>query len=194
MFQLSKAGQIYLLELSRKTIQEFFQFGRRPSDVPTENELLEKRAVFVTLTSRGHLRGCVGYVTPLFPLYEGVINCSVSAATDDPRFQPLNFDELEHIEIEISVLSSMKAVKEVGQIEIGTHGLLISHKGRRGLLLPQVPVEHGWDRERFLSETCRKAGLPLDSWEKGALIEFFTATVFGEKDLDRPSMAATDEF
>src|SRR5215813_9866085 len=185
MLQLSRAGQIYLLNLSRKTIQEFFQFGRRPTDVPIDNELLEKHAVFVTLARGGHLRGCIGYVAPLFPLYEAVINCSVSAATDDPRFQPLTLEELEQIEIEISILSPMTPVKEIAQIEIGTHGLLISHKGRRGLLLPQVPVEHGWDRQRFLSETCRKAGLPLDTWEKGALIEFFTATVFGEKDLEK---------
>lgn len=185
MFQLSKAGQAYLLELSRKTIQEFLQFGRKPSEAPLQAELLEKRGVFVTLESRGHLRGCIGYVAPLFPLYKAVINCSVSAATNDPRFQPLSLEELGEIEIEISVLSSAKIVKDIEQIQVGAHGLMISHKGTRGLLLPQVAVEHGWEREEFLNETCRKAGLPLDAWKKEAIIESFTALIFRETDLER---------
>lgn len=185
MFQLSKASQIYLLELSRKTIQEFLQFGRKPSEAPVQAELLEKRGVFVTLESRGHLRGCIGYAAPLFPLYKAVINCSVSAATNDPRFQPLSLEELDEIEIEISVLSSAKIVKDIEQIQVGAHGLMISHKGTRGLLLPQVAVEHGWEREEFLNETCRKAGLPLDAWKKEATIESFTALVFRETALER---------
>jgi len=183
MFQLSKASQTYLLGLSRKTIQEFLQFGRKPSDVPADGELLEKRGVFVTLESRGHLRGCIGYVAPLFPLYKAVINCSVSAATDDPRFEALSLEELDDVEIEISVLSPTKVVKDIEQIEVGIHGLMISRKEAKGLLLPQVPVEHGWDREQLLTETCRKAGLPLDAWQKGATIESFTAIVFRETDL-----------
>jgi AmmeMemoRadiSam system protein A len=185
MFQLSKASQVYLLELSRKTIQEFLQFGRKPSEAPVQAELWEKRGLFVTLESQGHLRGCIGYVAPLFPLYKAVINCSVSAATNDPRFQPLSLEELGEIEIEISVLSSAKIVKDIEQIQVGAHGLMISHKGSRGLLLPQVAVEHGWEREEFLNETCRKAGLPLDAWKKDAIIESFTALVFRETDLER---------
>jgi AmmeMemoRadiSam system protein A len=185
MFQLSKAGQAYLLELSRKTIQEFLQFGHKPSEAPGQAELLEKRGVFVTLESGGHLRGCIGYVAPLFPLYKAVINCSVSAATNDPRFQSLSLEELGEIEIEISVLSSAKIVTDIEQIQVGAHGLMISHKGARGLLLPQVAVEHGWEREEFLNETCRKAGLPLDAWKKEATIESFTALVFRETDLEK---------
>jgi AmmeMemoRadiSam system protein A len=185
MFQLSKASKTCLLELSRKTIQEFLQFGRKPSEIPSQAELLEKRGVFVTLQGREHLRGCIGYTAPWFPLYEAVINCSVSAATDDPRFQPLSLEELGTIEIEISVLSSSEIVQDIQQIEVGVHGLTISHKGARGLLLPQVAIEHGWDREEFLSETCRKASLPLDAWRKGAVIKSFTAIVFREADLKK---------
>jgi len=185
MFQLSKASKTCLLELSRKTIQEFLQFGRKPSEVPAQAELLEKRGVFVTLHGQGHLRGCIGYVAPLFPLYEAVISCSISAATDDPRFQPLRLEELDTIEIEISVLSAAEIVQDIQQIKVGVHGLMISHKRARGLLLPQVAVEHKWDREEFLSETCRKAGLPRDAWKKGAIIELFTAIAFREADLKR---------
>jgi AmmeMemoRadiSam system protein A len=184
MFQLSKASKTYLLELSRKTIQEFLQFGRKPSEIPAQSELLEKRGVFVTLQTLGHLRGCIGYVAPLFPLYEAVINCSISAATDDPRFQPLSLEELATIEIEISVLSSAEIVQDIQQIEVGVHGLMISRTGAKGLLLPQVAVEHGWDREEFLKETCRKASLPLDAWKKGAIVKSFTAIVFRDADLN----------
>src|SRR5438874_6918584 len=180
MFQLSEASQAYLLKLSRQTLDEFLSFGRRPTDLPTSEELLEKRGAFVTLASHGRLRGCIGYVVPLFSLYKTVIDCSISAATEDLRFEPLKLEELEEIEIEISVLSPLDEVKDIQQIDVGTHGLIVSQKGKRGLLLPQVPTEHGWDRERFLTETCRKAGLPLDAWKEGAKIEYFTAFVFRE--------------
>ena len=155
-----------------------------------ERDLLQKRGVFVTLECGGHLRGCIGYSSPLFPLYLAVINCSISAATDDPRFEPLRVEELDQVQIEISVLSPMKGVTNIDDIEIGTHGLLISHKGKKGLLLPQVAVEHGWDRERFLSETCRKAGLRSDQWERGATLESFTAIVFRETGIPMESSVA----
>jgi AmmeMemoRadiSam system protein A len=187
MFQLSKESQSCLLKLSRGTLQEFLRFGRKPSEIPSSAELLEKRGAFVTLENQGHLRGCIGYVAPLFPLYKAVMDCSVSAASEDPRFAPVSLDELSEIEIEISVVSPMETVKDIQQIEVGTHGLLISQKSKRGLLLPQVPVEHGWDRERFLREACRKAGLPLDEWKKEAVIECFTAIVFRERGMERGS-------
>lgn len=192
MFQLSEAGQTCLLKLSRQTLHEFLLFGRRPAETPSSEELLEKRGAFVTLTSQGHLRGCIGYVTPLFPLYKTVIDCSISAATEDPRFEPLELEELEKIEIEISVLSPLDEVKDVQQIEVGSHGLIVSQKGKRGLLLPQVPTEHGWDRERFLQETCRKAGLSLDAWKEGTRIQYFTAFVFREGKLKAANQSIAD--
>ena len=106
MFQLSEASQAYLLKLSRQTLDEFLSFGRRPTDLPTSEELLEKRGAFVTLASHGRLRGCIGYVVPLFPLYKTVIDCSISAATEDPRFEPLKLEELEEIECYNNYLTS----------------------------------------------------------------------------------------
>jgi AmmeMemoRadiSam system protein A len=110
------------------------------------------------------------------------MECSIAAATEDPRFIPLTMEELPETDIEISVLSPIEEVKTIEDIQVGIHGLVIGHKGRRGLLLPQVPVEYGWDRKRFLEETCRKAGLPANAWQKGAKIESFTAFVFGEEE------------
>ncbi len=134
----------------------------------------------MTLHKAGHLRGCIGYVAPIYPLYEAVIECSVAAATQDPRFSPVSLEELPLIDIEMSVLSPMEEVEDVNSIEVGVHGLVVSQHGRRGLLLPQVAVEYEWDRERFLRETCHKAGLPADAWQQGAKIEKFSALVFGE--------------
>jgi AmmeMemoRadiSam system protein A len=126
------------------------------------------------------LRGCIGYVIALLPLWQTVMECSIAAATQDPRFVPVQVKELQAIDIEISVLSPLEKVADPETIQVGSHGLVISQHGRRGLLLPQVAVEYRMDRERFLQETCRKAGLPADAWKKGAEIECFTAFVFGE--------------
>jgi AmmeMemoRadiSam system protein A len=100
-------------------------------------------------------------------------------AFDDNRFPPVTIEESLHLEIELSILSPAKPIR-AEEVEVGRHGLLVSGHGRRGLLLPQVPVERAWDRKTFLEQTCRKAGLPQDAWQKGATIEAFTAEVFGE--------------
>jgi AmmeMemoRadiSam system protein A len=105
-----------------------------------------------------------------------------AAAFDDNRFSPVTPDEAPHLEIELSILSPPQPIA-AGAVEIGRHGLLVSQHGRRGLLLPQVPVEHNWDRATFLEQTCRKAGLPLDAWQKGATLQVFTAEIFGDKTL-----------
>jgi AmmeMemoRadiSam system protein A len=125
------------------------------------------------------LRGCVGYVTTC-PVYRAVAETARAAAFDDNRFPPVTREEAPDLAIELSILSPAQAIPPE-EIEVGRHGLLISWHGRRGLLLPQVPVEHAWDRTIFLEQTCRKAGLPPDAWQKGATIEAFTAEVFGEK-------------
>ena len=126
------------------------------------------------------LRGCVGYVLPSCPLYRAVAETARAAAFDDNRFPPVTIEEALALEIELSILSLARPI-QADEIEVGRHGLLISGHGRRGLLLPQVPVEHEWDRLTFLEQTCRKAGLPLDAWKQGATIEAFTAEVFGER-------------
>jgi AmmeMemoRadiSam system protein A len=139
----------------------------------------EPRGVFTTLYLSHHLRGCVGYVSPIVPLYQAVVETAQAAAFQDQRFSPVTEQEEPHLSISLSVLSRLQMVS-AEEVEIGNHGVVISLHGRRGLLLPQVPVEHHWDRETFLSQTCMKAGLPPDAWQKGANIEVFTAEVFGE--------------
>jgi AmmeMemoRadiSam system protein A len=106
-----------------------------------------------------------------------------SAALEDTRFWPVTREELSELEVSLSILSPLKPIQPE-EVEIGRHGLLVSLGSHRGLLLPQVPVEHGWDRITFLEQTCRKAGLPLNAWQKGAKIEAFTAEVFGDRDVE----------
>jgi AmmeMemoRadiSam system protein A len=137
------------------------------------------RGAFTTLHLHGKLRGCIGYVIATSPLYEAVIDTAAAAAFEDPRFDPVREAEAPDLQIEISVLSPMSAIAPE-DVVVGKHGLMVFQYGRRGLLLPQVPLEWGWDREAFLSQTCHKAGLPLNAWKRGATIEAFTAEVFGE--------------
>jgi len=118
-------------------------------------------------------------VFPTTPLYRAVAETARAAAFEDTRFDPVKLGEAPSLQIELSVLSPPRPIL-ADSIEVGRHGLLISASGLRGLLLPQVPVEHGWNRITFLEQTCRKAGLPLDAWQKGATLEAFTAEVFGE--------------
>ena len=121
-----------------------------------------------------------GFALPVAPLYRAVAETAQAAAFDDTRFPPLTREELPEIEISLSILSPLRPIRPE-EIEVGRHGLLISLAGRRGLLLPQVPVEHAWDRITFLEQTCHKAGLPASAWQEGASIEAFTAEVFGDK-------------
>lgn len=149
---------------------------------PPSPHLAEKRGAFTTLHSKHNLRGCIGYPLAVAPLYQTIGETAVAAAFDDPRFLPVTEDELPGLTIEISVLSPLQPIR-AEDVEIGRHGLVVSHAGRRGLLLPQVPVELGWDREIFLSQTCMKALLPPDAWRHGARLDAFTAEVFGEESL-----------
>ena len=141
--------------------------------------LAEERGAFTTLHRHGRLRGCIGYVLPVAPLYQTVAQTAVAAALQDPRFEPVTIDEASELKVEISVMSLLFSIQPEG-VEVGKHGLLVTYGIRRGLLLPQVATEHHWDRETFLSETCRKAGLPLDAWRHGAELQAFTAEIFGE--------------
>ena len=143
--------------------------------------LAEPRGVFTTLYCRSALRGCVGYVLPVAPLYRTVAETARGAAFDDSRFPPVTRDEVLELQVSLSVLSQPQSIGPE-QVEIGRHGLLISLGPYRGLLLPQVPVEHGWDRTTFLEQTCKKAGLPLNAWQTGAKLEAFTAEVFAERE------------
>ena len=159
--------------------------GRTFPDVPPSLPgLAEPRGVFTTLYLHGELRGCVGYALPVCPLYRAVAETARAAAFEDSRFLPVTKEEVSRLEISLSVLTVLLPIHPEA-VEIGRHGLLISQGLQRGLLLPQVPAEHGWDREVFLEQTCHKAGLPADAWRKGATIEAFTAEVFSDAESPR---------
>lgn len=143
--------------------------------------LTDVYGIFVSIHRHSELRGCIGSLHTEEPLYRSVADCAIAAAVGDPRFQPLTAGDLPEVDFEISVLSPMQLVQNIGEIEIGTHGLMITKGNSRGLLLPQVATQYGWDRERFLQETCRKAGLKSDDWKHDAIIHCFSALVFGEK-------------
>jgi AmmeMemoRadiSam system protein A len=179
--EYSREERAALLKLAHASIESAFENRNLPLDPPTPH-LAEKRGAFTTLYIGGELRGCVGYVFPAASLYQTVAETARAAAFEDTRFPPLTATELPHLEIHLSVLSSLQPI-HAEQVEVGRHGLLISLNARRGLLLPQVPVEHSWDRETFLEQTCRKAGLPLDAWRHGAALEAFTAELFGDGEL-----------
>jgi AmmeMemoRadiSam system protein A len=149
-----------------------------PLDPPSPH-LAEPRGAFTTLYFRRQLQGCVGFVFPVASLYRTVAETARAAAFEDTRFPPVTHEQAPDLQVSLSILSPLQALR-AEDVEIGRHGLLISQLGRRGLLLPQVPVEHAWDRVTFLEQTCRKAGLPPDAWRKGATIEGFTAEVFGD--------------
>jgi AmmeMemoRadiSam system protein A len=178
--EFSNDERALLLRLAHESILSALEGREIPLDPPTEH-LAEPRGAFTSLYLRGELRGCVGYVLPVSPVYRAVVDTARAAAFEDTRFRPMTLPEGRDLDIELSILSPPKPVS-ADEVEIGRHGLLISMAGRRGLLLPQVPTEHNWDRTTFLEQTCRKAGLPLDAWKNGATIEAFTAEVFGDKD------------
>jgi len=183
--EFSREQRRVLLAIARASIASTLIGQPLPDSPPASPSpfpaLIEPRGVFTTLYLEGKLRGCVGYPLPTHPLFLAVAETARAAAFEDSRFWPLTPEETPRLQISLSVLSPLFPVG-AGEVEVGRHGLLISQGLRRGLLLPQVPIEHGWDRETFLEQTCRKAGLPLDAWRKSAALEAFTAEVFGDED------------
>ena len=178
--ELSAQEQSILLLLAHNAIVSALE-DREISLEPPAPNLAEACGVFTSLYLHGQLRGCVGYVLPVVSVYRAVAETARAAAFEDTRFYPVTIDEVAELKIELSILSPPQAIAPE-DVKVGQHGLLISMHGQRGLLLPQVPIEHGWDRITFLEQTCRKAGLPRDAWQKGATIEAFTAKIFGDKD------------
>ena len=170
-----------LLRIAHRSILSTFREQPRIED-PFPAHLSEHRGVFTTLHLRGQLRGCVGYAMPVLPLHVAVGETAKAAAFEDSRFLPISEEEAIELEISLSILSPLVPIQPE-DVQVGRHGLVASLGGFRGLLLPQVPVECGWDRETFLQQTCRKAGLPVDAWRKGAKFEAFTAEVFGDADV-----------
>jgi AmmeMemoRadiSam system protein A len=187
MPSLSETDRQSLLNLARRAIAEAVSLQKTAGGIPQSRMLVEKRGVFVTLHARGRLRGCIGVVEAVDPLIESIARCAAGAALHDPRFSPVRVEELPELRIEISLLSPLDPILPE-HIEIGTHGLLVSQGSKRGLLLPQVAVEHKLAPQQFLEETCRKAGLNATAWqEPETKILGFTCDVFSESgDAEEP--------
>ncbi len=180
MSPLCEEDRRALLTLARRAIVEAVTHGRVLGEPSPGGALAQLAGAFVTLRHGGRLRGCIGRVEAAEPLADTVIRCAISAALQDPRFDPVQRDELDGLAIEISILTPPVPVLP-GEIEIGRHGLVVTRGAFRGLLLPQVAVEHGLTPERFLEETCRKAGLMPGAWRDAeTAIYAFTCEVFAE--------------
>lgn len=177
---LSQEEKDLLKDIARKSIESALN-GLPAPDPPhaLSPKMKEPRGAFVTLQKGHRLRGCIGFIQATKPLHETVKEMARAAAFDDPRFPPLTKEEWPQVDIEISVLTPLERIEDPSQIKVGVHGIYIVKGARRGLLLPQVAVEYGWDRETFLEQTCIKAGLPPDAWKDPKTeIYVFSADVF----------------
>lgn len=173
-----------LLRLAREALTAFVREQREMSAVPQgialTDRLKEPAGAFVTLQEQGELRGCIGFIDPIRPLYRSVMENAVSACARDYRFPPVSDSELDRIQIEISVLTPKKEIKAPEEFLPGKQGIILKKGGRRAVFLPQVAAEQGWDREKTLQHLCLKAGLGRDDWKEGARFWVFAAEVFGE--------------
>jgi uncharacterized protein len=184
---LSAQGRRDLLWLARESLAAAFR-SEPPPRLPSDRAEAfgESRGLFVTLRKEGALRGCIGTLSPEGDLTGLVAEFARRAAFEDPRFPPLASDELRQCEIEISVLTAPRPVEDLAEVVVGRDGIIVEGRGRRGLLLPQVATEWGFSRERFLDETCRKAGLPPEALrEPETRVWIFQAEVFGEESSPR---------
>ena len=177
---LVPAQQEILLLLAREAVSYYLKTGDHLEKDTQDKILLERRGAFVTLKVKGELRGCIGYPIPYKSLYKTIIDAAVSAASADYRFLSLTTEELQDTKIEISILSAPRPITDISEIKVGIHGIVISKEPKKGLLLPQVPVEWNWDLETYLEHGCQKAGLAKNEWKKDAKIEIFSAQVFSE--------------
>ena len=176
--QMSAKEKKLLLEIAREAIISYVQNGSVPEREVKHPALLVKQGCFVCIKINGMLRGCIGNFISDKPLYQLVQEMAVSAATRDPRFYPMKRDDLKDFDLEISVISPLHKISSIEEIEVGVHGLYLEKNFSRGVLLPQVAVEYGWDRGTFLAQTSLKAGLEKDDWQEGADIYTFSALVF----------------
>lgn len=176
----SDADRALLLRIAREAIAA--HLGVAPAYVTGPSQILdEPGGAFVTLHNRGDLRGCIGHIEPNEPLGAVVRRCAVAACSADSRFPPITPSELADINIELSLLGPLERIAGPDEVVIGRHGVVAQQWWSRGLLLPQVAVEWRWDAPTFVTQTCRKAGLPTDAWTSGALLWRFEAEVFGEE-------------
>ncbi len=182
VMELTDAQKERLLTIARETITQYVNTGKEKKWTNEDPVLDQPSGAFVTLKEFGQLRGCIGHVEAKAPLYETVAQCAIASAAHDPRFRPVGPSEIPELHIEISVMTEPKPISSVDEIVVGRDGLIIEKGPNRGLLLPQVPVEWGWDRDEYLKHLCAKAGLGPDEWQSGATIYAFQALVFGEEE------------
>lgn len=181
---LDRADRAALLGLARETLRAHLAGEGAPRPDRPGPALLEKKGAFVTLHREGELRGCIGQIVGDRPLHEIVARSAISAACRDPRFPPVTAEELRRLELEISVLGPLRRIGDVGEIRVGVHGLVVTRGAHRGLLLPQVATDNGWDRQTFLAHACLKAGIDPSAWrDPGTEIQVFEAEVFSESGL-----------
>jgi AmmeMemoRadiSam system protein A len=176
---LNEDDRTLLLRIARESIAARAGGQHAPAVAPTP-ALLRPAGAFVTIHRHGQLRGCIGHIEADRPLVDTVASCAVAASTADPRFPAVTAAELPAADLEISVLGPLERITSPEEVEVGRHGLLVEWGAHRGLLLPQVATEQGWDARTFVAQTCRKAGLPADALENGATLWRFEAEVFDE--------------
>ena len=183
--ELSMEQKRALFELAEMTIHDYVKSGKIKEMQVTDPRLKVEEGAFVTIRKKGQLRGCIGNVLGRGPLFDTVKEMAIAAATKDPRFQPIKEDELDEIEIEVSVLSKPWRIKNADEIKLGVHGVIVSQGFRNGLFLPEVATDWGFTKDEFLSRLCsEKAGLPADCWkDPKTKIEIFKTTKFTKKDL-----------
>lgn len=175
----SDADRRQLLSLARAAIVAHVTGAPLP-ELQDDQVLTRLGGAFVSIHSHGSLLGCIGHIEANEPLGAIIVGCAVAACSADPRFPAVDGSELPLLDVELSLLGALESISDPADIEVGRHGLLVEKGRSRGLLLPQVATERRWDRETFLIETCRKAGLPGGGWKQGAAIWRFEAEVFGE--------------
>jgi AmmeMemoRadiSam system protein A len=171
-----------LLTIARESIAFAIRGKDYHLSVPPRGALAQPSGAFVTIRLHGELRGCIGFIESNEPLARVVAGVAVKAAFEDPRFPSLTPSEFNDISIEVSVLSPLRRVRDYAEIQVGVHGLVIDNGYRRGLLLPQVATEYGWDRDEFLENVARKAGLPRNAWkDPGTQLHMFSAEIAEEE-------------
>ncbi|BCR05257.1 AmmeMemoRadiSam system protein A [Desulfuromonas versatilis] len=176
---LTEKEKSVLLNIARNAIETFVRTGNKYVEPREEKALNMRNGCFVTVKQKGQLRGCIGSFQSELPLFKEVAEMAVASATKDPRFYPMKEPDLADFQLEITVLSPLQKIENIEEIEIGKHGIYLEKGYYRGVLLPQVATEHGWDRLTFLKQTCLKAGLPTNSWQaEDAEIYIFSGQVF----------------
>ena len=186
---ISKADGELIVKTARKIVTEFIQNNNKMKLDPEFNSKFSfPSGIFVTLNKKNNLRGCIGYPLPNQSLSQALIDASISAATEDPRFNSVTFDELDEITFEVTILTQPQEIivdnpsQYPSQIKIGRDGLIVKHSFYSGLLLPQVPIEYGWNEEEFLEHTCEKAGLEKNFWKRDDVtISKFEGIIFKEE-------------